>query len=175
MTLYSANAFAFPSSSSVSRYNPMVPSLPCHGRPFTAEPDSKKRKSKPKRWDGNIQGLILLGNGVSGAVFAIDDKRVAKIDLGSLRSIEDIETERMAYYNLSKGHLNVLSCLDIDNPNGLVFERCQETIRSRLRSRHRDTPPRAEVVKKWAYQAAKGLAFVHECGIIQVDGQIPRI
>jgi len=130
---------------------------------------SKKRKSEPKRWDGSIEGLALLGNGVSGAVFAIDENRVAKIDIGSPRSMKDIKTECMAYYNFSKGHPNVLLCLEIGNPNGLVFERCRDTVRSRLRSAYRGAPPRVEVVKRWAYQAAKGLAFVHSCGVIQGD------
>lgn len=43
---------------------------------------------------------MSLGNGVSGIVLAIDDKRVAKIDIGSTKSVEDAKIEREIYRRL---------------------------------------------------------------------------
>jgi len=134
---------------------------------------NRKRKTKCRPWDGNIHNLRPLGNGVSGMVLAIDDKRVVKIDIGSERSVEDAETEREIYQRLQwhgKAHKNVLECCELDNPSGLVLERCDDTIRKRLRSMYRDKlPPDEKVVKRWAYEAAQGLAYIHSCRVVQVD------
>ncbi|KAE9363652.1 kinase-like protein [Stipitochalara longipes BDJ] len=131
---------------------------------------SQKRKSRYRPWDGNIHNLEPLGNGVSGVVLAIDEKRVAKIDIGSQRSIEDAATEREIYRRLSQQHnKHILWCYEVDNPSGLVLERCDDTIRKCLRSRYRSTTPPDDVVKKWACEAAQGLAYIHRCGIVQVD------
>jgi len=130
----------------------------------------RKRKSRYRPWDGNIHNLEPLGNGVSGVVLGIDEKRVAKIDIGSQRSVQDIETEREIYRRLNQQHnKHVLRCYEVDNPSGLVLERCDDTIRRRLRSRYRNTSPPEDVVKKWACEAAQGLAYIHRCGVIQVD------
>ncbi|PMD50486.1 kinase-like protein [Hyaloscypha bicolor E] len=130
----------------------------------------RKRKSRCRLWDGNIHNLEPLGNGVSGLVLAIDEKRVVKIDIGTQRSIEDLETEREIYRGLNQQHnKHVLRCYEVDNPSGLVLERCDDTIRKRLRSRYRNTQPPEDMVKKWACEAAQGLAYIHRCGVVQVD------
>jgi serine/threonine protein kinase len=104
-------------------------------------------------------------------VLAIDDQRVAKIDTGSSRSLEDIKTEREIYRKLSSpGSPFVLRCYEIDNPNGLVLERCKDTIRKRLQSRYNGKNPPEQLARKWAFEAAQGLAYVHRCGVIQGDG-----
>jgi len=131
-----------------------------------------QRKSQPKPWDGDVQDLECLGNGVSGIVFAIDSTRVAKLHLGTSRSVADFETERVVYQRFGERLSNIpcqylLKCLDLDNPRGLVFERCQKTLRSILREGHVEKG----LVLKWAKQAAKGLAWVHDCNVIQGDGQ----
>lgn len=136
-------------------------------------PHHAQRKSRLKPWDGDVQDLECLGNGVSGIVFAIDSTRVAKIHLGTPRSVQDFETERAVYRRfserLSKVHCRyVLRCLDLDNPRGLVFERCQETVRSRVR----EGGVEEGQVLRWAKQAAKGLAWIHDCKVIQGDGQL---
>ena len=109
---------------------------------------------------------------MSGIVFAIDTTRVAKINLGNPRSVEDFETERAVYRRfterLSKVDCRyVLRCLDLENSRGLVFERCRETLRSRVRA----GAVGEGLVLRWAKQAAKGLAWVHDCKVIQGDGQ----
>lgn len=106
-------------------------------------------------------------------VFALDNERVIKSYLGTdARSIEDIETERNAYRELQRNGKycdHVLKCYEVDNPNGLVLERCKETVRRWIRSRSSDYSPRTEAIRL-AMEAAKGLAYVHGCGIVQGDG-----
>ena len=132
----------------------------------------EQRRTVIETWNGDIQDLPCIGNGVSGLVFGIDGGRVAKVALGTARSIEDIETERRIYRRFKQMLPNpdshyILCCLESDNPRGLVFERCKGTVRSRLRSQ---SPILPEAAMKWAIQAAKGLGFVYDCGIIQGDG-----
>lgn len=103
-------------------------------------------------------------------MFAIDSYRVAKIHLGTPRSVDDFETEQAVYrrFNnrLSKIDCRyVLRCLDTENSRGLVFERCRQTLRSRIR---KGVTEEAQVMR-WARQAAKGLAWVHDCKVIQGD------
>lgn len=142
-------------------------------------PSQTPRRLKPRRWDGNVEQLECIGSGVSGVVFAIDKRRIAKICVGTPRSIEDIETERKIYRRFRKFREKhdreqhdcqyILSCLETENPRGLVLERCQESLRNRIRSK---SPLPLEDVAKWARQAAEGLVFVHDSGVIQGDGQI---
>jgi hypothetical protein len=134
--------------------------------------DQRPQKSRNKSWDGNIHDLVALGHGVSGMVFAIDSKRVVKVDVGTPRSIKDIRTEREAYERLSGGHRYVLSCLDYKNPRGLVLQRCENTVRKRRQAMPEDEPSNDRTIRRWAYEAAKGLEYVHRCNIIQGDGQL---
>ena len=135
-------------------------------------PDQRPRKTKGKSWDGNTYNLVALGHGVSGIVFAIDSKRVVKVDVGTQRSIQDLQTERKAYERLSGGHRYVLSCLDYKNPRGLVLKRCGNTVRRHRQSMPEDEPSNDETIRRWAFEAAKGLEYVHMCGVIQGDGQL---
>jgi len=136
----------------------------------SSRPNQYQRKSKYRPWDGFIGNLTPLGHGVSGIVLAIDEQRVAKIDTGSLRSLEDIETEREAYRKLSNpGCPYVLRCYELDNPNGIVLERCKDTIRKRLQSHYNGKKPPDNLVKKWVYEAVQGLTYVHRRGVIQGD------
>lgn len=136
-------------------------------------PPHSQRKSRPTPWDGDVQDLECLGNGVSGIVFAIDSTRVAKIHLGTPRREHDFEIERAVYRRFSERSSKVycryvLRCLDLENPRGLVFERRRDTVRSRIR----EGGVEEGQVLQWAKQAAKGLAWVHDCKVIQGDGQL---
>ena len=104
-------------------------------------------------------------------IWAIDETRVAKVHIGSARSKQDIETERKAYRKLNRPHPYVLRCFETENPSGLVLERCQETVRQRLRLMLNEETWCEDIVARWAYQAAKGLAYVHACKIIHGDGK----
>lgn len=131
-----------------------------------------------QHWNGDIQDLKCLVNGVSGMVFRIDDGKVIKIHLGTPDSVAGFWTEREVYRRFEtkrglkdegerqRGHKYVLHCLDTENPRGLVFETCEETLRRRLRRMTEEE--RAREALRWAKQAAMGL--VHDCDIIQGDG-----
>jgi serine/threonine protein kinase len=132
-----------------------------------------RTRRRIKGWDGDIQGLEPLGHGVSGLVFGIDKRRVAKIDIGTERSIADIEIEREVYRRVKRDPdpcPYVLQCYENDNPSGLVLERCNETVRIRLRAHYKTGAP-ISIAKKWAYEAARGLAHIHRAGIVQGDGE----
>jgi len=124
------------------------------------------------QWDGNTQGLIGIGHGSAGMIFAWGDDKVVKVYLGlDGRSIEDFETERQAYRNIAQNRgycQHVLRSYELDNPHGLVLEKCRGTVRHRIRSRRSGYSPHDESLKL-ATEAAKGLAFIHRCGIIQGD------
>jgi len=137
---------------------------------------SRYHAQKPRRphnrylpWDGDARNLRALGNGVSGITWAIDKRRVAKAHIGSARSKQDIETERQVYRRLQQPHPHVLLCLETDNPGGLVLERCKGSVRSRIRLMLQEGTWSEDIVMRWAYQAAKGLAYVHRHGIIHGD------
>ena len=126
----------------------------------------------PERWNGTVSGLKCAGQGISGAVFSLNDKAVVKIGFGSEHSTRDIETERKAYGILQKAKNrspHILRCFELDNPHGLVLELCCETVRQRLRSIPEDAFPSDADARKWARQAAEGLAFIHKQDIIHAD------
>jgi hypothetical protein len=124
------------------------------------------------RWDGNTQDLFGIAHGSAGMVFALTDDTVVKVYLGrNSRSLENSETERQAYRNLqrkSSSHPHVLRCYDVENPNGIVLERCRETVRQRIKSPDYSAQKYAI---PFAIQAAEGLAYIHRCGVRQGDGR----
>lgn len=132
------------------------------------------RTSLYEPWDGQIRDLPCIGNGVSGLVFAVDEQRVAKISFGTPRSSEAIEIERCAYRRFNRTqrkrncieYWHILKCLETDNPRGLVFARCKDTVRIRLQT---SNPTHVQKLQ-WAIEAAQGLSFAHECEVIQGDG-----
>jgi hypothetical protein len=144
-----------------------------------------------KRWDGNVYGLKLLGQGGTAFVFAIDRERVVKIPAGFDMSIRAVERERAVFKRLDRGRpscQHILQCLELWRPEGLVLQRCVETVREYVQSYDRallarvaigekhNVPrwERQEVMKesmKWAYQAAKGISFLHGKGIMHADGK----
>jgi len=125
------------------------------------------------QWDGNTQGLLGIAHGSAGMIFELGEYQVVKVYLGrDSRRTENSETERQAYRNIkyqeSRGNSSehVLRCYDIENPYGLVLERCYQTLRQRIRS---SDYSQGEEALHFAFQAAKGLAFIHRCGIRQGD------
>lgn len=120
-----------------------------------------------EKWDGSVLGLLGIGSGVSGMVFGLDQDRVVKVGSSTdPRNIEDIETERKAYRKLGiRPSPHVLHCFETENPYGLTLERCRMTLRKRIRM---GDLTKTDVVT-YAKSAAKGLDFIHHCGIIQGD------
>lgn len=144
-----------------------------------------------KRWDGNVYGLKLLGQGGTAFVYAIDRDRVAKIPAGFEMSIRAVERERAVFKRLDGGRpscQHVLCCLELWRPEGLVLQRCEQTVREYVQSYDRaiqaqvatgeeQNVPRwkrqdlMDESMKWAYQAAKGMSFLHHKGIVHADGK----
>jgi len=141
----------------------------------SSDPIAHGRSKSTKEWNGNTEGLRAIAHGSAGIVFALDEQRVVKVYIeGAEASFKDLEIERQAYRNIkanggSKQCPHVLACYEIDNTYGLVLERCRTTVRRRLRSRGGGFS--ASEAVRLARQAAKGLAFVHSCGIVQGDGR----
>jgi serine/threonine protein kinase len=124
--------------------------------------------SGTRGWNGKISDLKTLGDGVSGRVLAIDGCRVIKIPLGSPRSHKDIEIEREVYRRLARSPSPYITkCFDYENPRGIIMERLNQTVRHRLRQL--DSAPTGDDILKWALQAARGLAFLHDRDIVQAD------
>jgi len=131
-----------------------------------------KKKPLPERWTGSILDLKGIGHGISGMVLIVDELRVIKVAFGTPRSKRDMETERKVYGILEHAIMpspHIIRCFELDNPQGLILERCRETVRHRLRS----TPELAVLpdsdLRKWSKQAAEGLAFLHDHQIIHAD------
>ena len=131
-------------------------------------------QKKATSWDGNVQDLPLVGKGASGLVFAIDKDSVVKVSLGTPRSKEDNEIERKIYERFNQMLSNIpshyiLVCLDTKQPRGLIFDRCDGTLRTRIQSM--PSPPSIHDANRWAVQTAKGLANAHDCNVRHGDGK----
>ena len=134
--------------------------------------DKPEKETTLERWEGSILDLEGIGHGVSGMVFVIDEYRVIKASFGSPGSKQEIETERIAYRILQQARKpspHILKCFDSNDPRGLVLERCEHTVRHRLMLTSKDDRLSDLDIRIWAKQAAEGLAFIHEHGIIQGD------
>lgn len=141
----------------------------------TKHDDRHSRKSDSTKWNGEIYGKKIIGHGLSGTVFEIDESTVYKISSGPEFHRNDVDIERRAYRRFERKRRigkagwakYVLRCFLREYPDlkGLVLERCCETLRSRLTS----NPSEVSKAAMWAQQAAEGLEFVHNCGVIQGD------
>src|ERR1700694_4457640 len=103
--------------------------MPIQERRVVIARTKQKPNSNPvrERWTGDILDLTCIGRGISAMVFAISDEKVIKVEFGSVQSIADIETERRAFGILEKAtnrSPHILRCFELDNPRGLVLERC---------------------------------------------------
>jgi len=80
-------------------------------------------------------------------------------------------TERKVYSILehTRPSPHIIRCFELDNPQGLILERCRETIRHRLKSLPGLVLLPDVDLRKWAKQAAEGLAFLHDHQIIHAD------
>jgi len=112
--------------------------------------------------------LEAIGYGISGLVLIIDELRVIKVAYGNPRSKQDMKTERQAY-SILKPSPHIIRCFELDNPQGLILERCCETIRHRLKSLPEFVLLPDFDLRKWSKQAAEGLAFLHDHQIIHAD------
>ena len=132
-------------------------------------------------WDGNVYGLKWVGQGGTAFVFAVNERSVVKVPMGSDASHRALERERAVYEILGKSkspNYYVLSCFDTGFRRGLVLERRVGTLREHLQKYRdgdiahiRSNSNLMDQSSRWAFQAASGLSFVHDEGIIQADGK----
>lgn len=118
--------------------------------------------------------LELLGAGISGHVFVVDDRTVVKVALKSNNTYVDNERlqdhliERCIYERLGK-HKRICE-LKYAIDRGLVLERLKQCLRERLEDFQKlGTVPSHEEAFRWSIQAAQASAYIHEKGILQSD------
>ncbi|KAK8071238.1 kinase-like protein [Apiospora hydei] len=141
----------------------------------------RAENTRPKTpWDGSIYNLRIVGMGRTSIVFAVDSSRVIKVPIRSSFCLKAIDQEREVYRRLEKDKsIYVLSCHDPDFSSGILLEKCVGSVRDRLRLMGQGDGIYPAIgsehalahAERWAYQAAQGLAFVHDHGIIQADGK----
>lgn len=102
--------------------------------------------------------------GGSGLVYGIDKKRVVKQYFeGEER---DAERERLAYTRLGS-HPNIAIYLGSLNDGSIILERGQPLREEYSKSNTDKTPLHKRL--RWLRQAAEGLRYAHEKGIVQAD------
>lgn len=119
--------------------------------------------------------LELLGVGVSGHVFAIDEHTVVKTALVTAdsytdrQSLRDHLVEWKIYERLGE-HPRICR-LGRRVKRGLVLERLKECLRQRLVDLQRlnNERPSPDTALRWSVQAAEGLAYIHARHVLQGD------
>jgi serine/threonine protein kinase len=124
--------------------------------------------------DISVTSLELLGIGVSGHVFAIDEHTVLKKALitgdayTDRQSLHDHLIERQIYERLGEHHR--ICRLQYRVKRGLVLERLKESLRKRLMGlqNHNELPP-PDTALRWSIQTAEGFAYIHSKDVLQGD------
>ena len=110
----------------------------------------------------------LIGGGVSGVVYALDNDTVLKTATGLHESMQDLEVEHRIYERHGL-HLRILRCIRVDS-RGLILERLVCPLRRRLRDLHqKGDVPSDETIMKWAAQIIDALGYVHSKEVLQAD------
>lgn len=116
----------------------------------------------------SLHGLEIIGQGVSGIVFAINDSRVLKVPRGGPDGARDQEIESRIYRRLGQ-HPRIVRYISSE-PRGLVLERLTGPLRKRLRELYAEGKlPSQGLMRKWSRQAVEGLQYLHQRDILQGD------
>jgi serine/threonine protein kinase len=109
----------------------------------------------------------IIGRGSSGYVFEIDQDLVFKEFSEDEEGQLDFERETSIYGDLQRGSGSPYITKLIEKwRDGLVLERHSCTLRSRLQEKR---PFSIERRTQWVIEACKGLAFLHQNGIMHGD------
>ncbi|KAK7974439.1 hypothetical protein PG989_016287 [Apiospora arundinis] len=139
---------------------------------------SSPTKSLSGYWEGNIYDLQAIGQGGTAIVFSIDDYRAIKVPISSPFGLQAIEQEREIYRLFErKRSEHVIACLNPEHKSGVLLEKCVGSVRGRLRQMQRgdagcdaiNSKQALALARRWAYEAAQGLAYIHRQGVIQAD------
>ena len=110
----------------------------------------------------------IIGGGISGVVYALDDFRVLKAASGFNLSRYDLDIERQIYERL---HCDQPQILNFESdPRGLILERLSCPLRQYLRYLHElNQIPSDGLLLKWAGQVINGLWHMHSKGVLQAN------
>ncbi|KIX92115.1 uncharacterized protein Z520_12199 [Fonsecaea multimorphosa CBS 102226] len=123
-------------------------------------------------WAEKLQGFVFdlpyISQGGSGAVFALDDKTVIKVAIGSEEDHGDHMVEREIYGRLGH-HPRIVKCISIHD-KGIILERLQYPLRLRLiELRQKNELPAEAQIFKWSKQTSEAMQDIHGKSVLQVD------
>jgi serine/threonine protein kinase len=129
-------------------------------------------KERPNQ--GQIDGHILLGHGISGYVIALDGNYVQKIFPSSGNPFMDEAKEKdraieIRIYKRLGDHPRVCKYIQ-DVKSGIVLERLGKNLRIYLQDLLQDGKPVGlHQAIEWSCQTAQGLAYIHSRKILHTD------
>ena len=110
----------------------------------------------------------IIGGGISGVVYELDDFTVLKAASGFNLSHYDLNVERKIYERLRSCQPQIL--YSKSDPRGLILERLLCPLREYLRYLHEmDQIPSDGLLLKWAGQVINGLWHIHSKGVLQAN------
>ncbi|KAK7897036.1 hypothetical protein LTR67_004924 [Exophiala xenobiotica] len=124
----------------------------------------KPRNSRRFSTVSSYEGRQYITAGGSGLIYGIDEKRVVKQYFEGEES--DAEREREAYTRLGS-HPNIASYLGSLKDGSIILERGQPLREKYQKSSADKIPLRRKL--RWLRQAAEGIRYAHEKGIVQAD------
>lgn len=139
-------------------------------------------KSSQGDQDIDVYGLQAIGQGGAAIVFSVDDSTAIKVPIPSPFGLKAIEQEREIYRLFQEKSRSqsqyVITCISTTHMAGVILEKCVGSVRGRLRLMKKggngypeiDSDEALDQAGCWAYQAARGLAYIHSHGVIQADG-----
>lgn len=112
----------------------------------------------------DFDSLKFLAVGKSGVVYGIDEERILK----EYHSEEenDIDVERRAFARLGS-HANIVRCLCATGENFIILERGQLLRTVIQETRANQIPPERKF--HWLRDAAEGMRYMHQNGVIHAD------
>ncbi|EFY90983.1 hypothetical protein MAC_02869 [Metarhizium acridum CQMa 102] len=112
----------------------------------------------------DYESLTMIGFGGSAVVYGIDEATVLKEYFDE--SDEGIAIERRVFGRLGL-HRNIVQCLGEPNNKSMILERGQPL--SNLTGHTETTKAQLEQKLRWIRDAAEGLRYMHQSGIIHAD------
>lgn len=174
LTLFSARV---PTMSPVSRQQS------CCGidTPHTGSPSYKsstspyKSRSPPSRdhWKRSFSFATAksIGRGTSGTIFAVDDTRVIKVFAEDEEGQLDLVREKEIFDKLQipVSSQYIINCEE-QWYSGLVLERLVTTLRELLKDFAKNSPDTQHpLALQWSLESCRGLAFLHQRGVLHGD------
>ena len=114
-------------------------------------------------WD-----LPFINQGISGLVYAIDERAAIKVSAGGEINRQGLEVERQILERLGE-HPRIVKLLCVHR-DMIVLERLQYPLRVRIQELPEEAAlPCLDEILKWSAQAAEGMHYFNEKRVYQVD------